>query len=188
MRRILTGQTLLVLCCVFYLIWWYRGYRPGTVSGRVSGINGILLLITAVLGVAGLTFSLMQVPVITSPRISPIAIVIVGIASYFVLLLITRYGFHRIVTTELILIVGWTVLEMTVINRLGAAGMLSDRGFAVMCIVIAAAFLISMVLYVGYYRMEEMKAFYTAMVPLITEASAMAVLVGIMVMENMRKV
>ena len=144
MRRILTGQTLLVLCCVFYLIWWYRGYRPGAVSGRVSGINGILLLIT-------------------------------------------RYGFHRIVTTELILIVGWTVLEMTVINRLSAAGGLSDRGFAVMCIVIAAAFLISMVLYVAYYRMEEMKAFYAAMVPLVTEASAMVVLIGIMLAGSMRK-
>ncbi len=186
MRRILTGQTLLVLCCVFYLIWWYRGYRPGAVSGRVSGINGILLLITAILGVAGLTFSLMQVPVITSPKISPMVIVIAGIVSYFAFLLITRYGFHRIVTTELILIVGWTVLEMTVINRLSAAGMLSVRGFAVMCIVIAAAFLISIVLYVAYYRMEEMKAFYAAMVPLITEASAMAVLIGMMIAGSMK--
>ena len=187
MRRILTGQTLLVLCCVFYLIWWYRGYRPGAVSGRVSGINGILLLITAVLGAAGLTFSLMQLPVIAAPKINPMVIVIVGIISYVVLLLITRYGFHRIVTTELILIVGWTVLEMTVINRLSAAGGLSDRGFAVMCIVIAAAFLISMVLYVAYYRMEEMKAFYAAMVPLVTEASAMVVLIGIMLAGSMRK-
>ena len=56
-----------------------------------------------------------------------------------------------------------------------------DRGFAVMCIVIAAAFLISMVLYVAYYRMEEMRAFYAAMVPLITEAAAMAVLIGIVI-------
>ena len=46
-------------------------------------------------------------------------------------------------------------------------------------IVIAAAFVISMVLYVAYYRMEEMKAFYAAMVPLITEAAAMAVLICI---------
>ena len=49
---------------------------------------------------------------------------------------------------------------------------------------LAAAFLISMVLYVAYYRLEEMKAFYAAMVPLITEASAMAVLIGIMLAER----
>ena len=181
MRRILTGQILLVLCCVFYLIWWYRGYRPGVVAERVGGINGILLLITAALGVAGLSFSLMRVPEISAPKINPMGIVAAGIISYFALLMITRYGFHRIVTTELVLIVGWTMLEMTVINRLNAAGILMDRGFAVMCIVIAAAFLISMVLYVAYYRMEEMRAFYAAMVPLITEAAAMAVLIGIVI-------
>jgi hypothetical protein len=144
----------------------------------VSGLNGILLLITALLGVAGLSFSLMRLPELVTPKISPMLIVIAGIGAYIVLLLITRYGFHRIVTTELILIVGWTVLEITVINRLNAAGILSGRGFAIMCIVIGAAFLISMILYVAYYRMEEMKAFYAAMVPLITEASAMAVLIG----------
>ena len=179
MRRILIGQSLLVLCCIFYMIWWYRGYRPGTAVARAGGINGLLLLITAALGVAGISFSLMPVPVISEPRISQTGIVFAGIITYFALLLITKYGFHRIVTTELILIVGWTVLEMTVIDRLNAAGSLPNSGFVCMCIVIAAAFLISMVLYVAYYRMEEMKAFYAAMVPLITEAAAMTVLIGI---------
>jgi hypothetical protein len=37
-----------------------------------------------------------------------------------------------------------------------------------------AAVVVSMILYVLYYRMEEMKAFYAAMVPLITEATSMA--------------
>ena len=36
----------------------------------------------------------------------------------------------------------------------------------------------------GRKKMEEMKAFYAAMVPLITEASAMAVLIGIMLAER----
>ena len=67
------------------------------------------------------------------------------------------------------------------IDRLNAAGYLSEGKFSVMCIVIAIAFLISMVLYVAYYRMEEMKAFYAAMVPLITESVAMAVLVGMLI-------
>ena len=31
---------------------------------------------------------------------------------------------------------------------------------------------------VAYYRMEEMKAFYAAMVPLVTEAAAMTILIG----------
>ena len=179
MRKVLTGQILLILCCVFYLIWWYRGYRPGVSVDRVHGLNGVLLLITAAFGVAGLAFSVMRIPEIQTPKIRPMATVIVGIIAYFVLLLITRVVFQRIVTTELFLIVGWAVLEMTLINRMNAGGILSDRSFAVLCAVIAAAFVISMILYVAYYRMEEMRAFYAAMVPLITEAAAMGVLVGI---------
>ena len=48
-----------------------------------------------------------------------------------------------------------------------------------MGVIIAAACIISLILYVAYYQMEEMKAFYAAMIPLITEAAAMAILVGI---------
>ena len=42
-------------------------------------------------------------------------------------------------------------------------------------ILIAIAFVISMILYVLYYKMEPMKAYYAAMVPLITEAISMAI-------------
>ena len=48
-----------------------------------------------------------------------------------------------------------------------------------MVVVLILAFVISIILYVAYYRMEEIKAFYAAMVPLVTEAAAMIVLVGL---------
>ena len=60
MRKVLTGQILLILCCVFYLIWWYRGYRPGVSVDRAHGLNGVLLLITeaAAMGVlVGITLA-----------------------------------------------------------------------------------------------------------------------------------
>ena len=179
MRRIITGQILLIVCCVFYLIWWYRGYRPGSAADRIGGVNGILLFITMAFGIAGVVLSLMRIPSVNVPKISPMLILAGGIASYVVFLIITRCFFHRIVTAELFLIVAWTMLEITVINRLSAGGFLSDNRFVFLFVVIAAAFIISMVLYVAYYRMEEMKAFYAAMIPLITEGAAMAVLIGV---------
>ena len=180
MRRVMIGQMLLILCCIFYLIWWYRGFRPNVIVSRVGGVNGILLMITAVLGLAGIFISMTHIPAVTKPKTDSSVIVLGGIVLYIGLLLVTRLVFRRIVTTELILIVGWTVLELTVINRLNAAGYLSEGKFFAICIVIAIAFLVSMVLYVAYYRMEEMKAFYAAMVPLITESVAMAMLVGML--------
>ena len=173
MNYILTGQMLLIMCCAVYLIWWYRGFRPNTNVSRVGGVNGLLLLVTAALGIAGLIFSLMPVPAAI--------IVAAGAVGYFVLLLVTKVIFHRVVTSELFLITGWTVLEMTVLVRLRAGEIIGPAGVLVMCAVIAAAFVISMILYVAYYKMEEMKAFYAAMVPLVTEAAAMAMMVAAMV-------
>ena len=146
---------------------------------RVSGANGMLLLCTAAFGITGVVLSLTSSPAITPPKIDSMWILTMGIASYIILLLVTRFAFHRVVTTELILIVGWTMLEIAVINKLNAAGGLSDRGFTAMCIVIAIAFIISIILYVAYYRMEDMKAFYAAMVPLITAALSMGILIAV---------
>ena len=179
MRRIITGQVLLIICCIFYMVWWYRCYRPGDAVNRVGGANGILLLSTAAFGIAGVVLSLMKVPAIASPKIESIWILTTGIAAYVILLLITRFAFNRIVTTELILIVGWTMLETAVICNLNAAGGLAERGFFFMYAVIAIAFIISIVLYVAYYRMEEMRAFYAAMVPLVTAALSMGMLLAV---------
>ena len=177
MKQIVIGQILLILCCIVYLIWWYRGFRPGVHVSRAGGINGLLLLVTAALGLGGMVFSLMSVEEIRKPAISQGMIIICGIAAYFLLLFVTKRFFNRVVTTELFLIVGWTVLEMVVIDRLYAIGAFDGTGFIAMCVVVAAAFLIGIVLYVAYYRMEEMRAFYAAMVPLIVDAISMAVIV-----------
>ena len=166
------------------MIWWYRCYRPGEAVNRVGGAYGILLLSTVAFGVAGVVLSLTRVPAIISPKIERIWILTAGIAAYIILLLITRVAFNRIVTTELILIVGWTMLETAVICNLNAAGGLTERGFAFMCAVITVAFIISIILYVAYYRMEEMRAFYAAMVPLILAGLSMGILLALHAAKN----
>ena len=133
--------------------------------------------LSRVFGISGIACCLMPSSDNLKTKINPMLIVVAGIAAYIVLLLVTRLLLHRPVTTELFLIVGWCMLEMTVINRLNALGSLEGSRFVVMCAVTAAAVIASLVLYVLYYRMEEMRAFYAAMVPLVTEAAAMGILV-----------
>ena len=180
MDRLLTGQCTLILCCAFYLIWWYRGFRPGTTVNRVGGINGLLLFVTAILGLAGVTLSLLSISgPENKPHFSPAFIMFCGVSTYLLLLLVTKYALHRIVTSELLLIVVWTMLEAAVVNWLNAGGYLTGSRLVIMVVVLILAFVISIILYVVYYRMEEIKAFYAAMVPLVTEAAAMIVLVGL---------
>ena len=176
MRHIITGQTLLIACCIFYMIWWYRGFRPNVEADRLGGINGILLLITAVLGVAGILFSLIPTPETAGTKYGQMYIIIGGIAAYIILMMVTKYAFNRIVTSELFLIVGWTILELSLLNRLDGSNLLSGTGLMVVYMSVVLAFIISMILYVAYYRMEDNAAFYSAMVPLITEAASMGML------------
>ena len=171
----LHGQILLIFCFLFYLIWWYRGFRPGVSVIRVRGLNGLILAITALTGIAGVALSLTgDVP--TTLKISHTAILSTGIVAYIVLLLVTRFLLDRVVTSELLLIVAWTMLEVWVANCLDGAGRLPGARFGIMIAVLALACLGSMVCYVLYYRIEEKAAFYTAMAPLIAGIVSMVVL------------
>lgn len=180
-HRLFVGQALLVCCCVFYLIWWSISYRPGVSVNRVGGLNGVLLLITALCGISGMVLSISganSLPAAADRRaLSGTAVLIGAVLVYFIMMFVTTRFFHRIVTTELLLITGWGALEILVLDALRAAGVFGRGGFLFMIVVVAAAFAVSMVLYVLYYRMQPGPAFYAAMVPLITEGAAMAILV-----------
>ena len=181
MKQLIIGQCLLILTCIFYLFFWYLGFRPGTSVNRGQGITGFFLLMIVISGIAGITLSLKITELTKKTVFSQIYIIIGGIAAYIMLMLITKYGFDRFVTTELFLIVGWTTLEASILNRLVGSGILAGTKLICMTLVIAFAFVISMLLYVAYYRMEDRNAFYAAMVPLITEGLSMGILVSMLV-------
>ena len=177
MRQVILGQIFLIVCCCFYLGFWYTGYKPGVNIDRMNGINGVLLAATALTGMAGLMLCLIPSDMLFKTKFPQMFVLFGGILLYIILMFVTKYGFGRIVTTELFLIVGWTMLEVSLLNKLAGTGVLAEAGLVVSCLAVVIAFLVSMVLYVAYYRMEDMKAFYAAMVPLATEAVAMLVLV-----------
>ncbi len=61
MEQIRLGQGLLIICCVFYLIWWGVAFHPDHGASHTSGIDGILLLITMAFGLAGLVFNMLGI-------------------------------------------------------------------------------------------------------------------------------
>lgn len=182
--KILIGQILLIICCAFYLIFWSLSYRPDVTVNRTGGMSGLFLLITAVCGLSGTALTLYGINTLSparTPKLNGAAIIAGGVILYIVLLLITRFALNRPVTTELVLITGWAMLELSVVNVMQAADIFSGGSFFAACAVIAAACVISMILYVLYYRMEPVRAFYAAMVPLVTEAVAMGIIFFMMV-------
>ena len=176
MKSLITGHILLIICCIFYLIWWCIAFRPGFTGSRVTERNGILLLITAAAGFAGVAFSVSGInhPGDMKLLIPSAAIVIGGIILYVFLLLISSSLLHRRVTTELILIVGWLTLELLSYQRAYCGGYIS-RVVTIFFFVLAAAASVSgLFLYLQYYRVSESKGYGYGMIPLITDAVCMA--------------
>lgn len=178
-HRIMAGQSLLVICSIIYIVWWSISFRPGQQVNRIGGFRGILLLLTAVSGIAGVYLSvsgLNSLPAV-GEKLNGLGICLAGIILYFAAMVVTMRFFSRPVTTELILITGFLVLELCMVNGLNASGNLSDTCFTVMLVANIATYIIGMILYVLYYRVEAWRAFYLAMVPLIVDGISALLLV-----------
>lgn len=169
-KRIFQSNLLLILCCAFYLAWWLLAFKP---TGSIRGMKTGWLLIPAF--AAGLAAIILAIKGIQSApagtALFPNGLLLWGgIALYFLLLAVTRLLWKRSVTTELILIVGWTILALSEINTLYGIGRF-PHGLAVLFIVvIGAVALISLVCYVLYYNLGNRAGYFDGMVPLLLVA------------------
>ncbi len=174
-KQILTGNLLMILCCVFYLAWWLIAYKP---QGAVKGMKSGWLLIPAfVLGVAGfVVIARGASSAAPAARLMPGAwIGIGGSAAYVILLAATSGALHRPVTTELLLIVGWTTLMFWEMNVLYGLGEFGRTGAVSLLAVIVISAVISLICYLLYYNLDAVKGYADGTVPLVLTAVMMAV-------------
>ena len=125
---------------------------PATIFGLIS----IILLIVS-----------FRIPEGTDSLFSNLLATIVGAAVYVGFLVITKIFFHRIVTTELLLIVGWAVLAVCESNVLFAQGIAGRGGAWIMIIATFIAGMVSMICYMRYYSLDARKGWICGMIPLI---------------------
>ena len=173
--KILAGNLLFAACCIVYLIWWSVAFRPGY-SAPMS-LKGGLFLATAILGIAALVMIVQGCMRANSP-VRFMHIMAAGAAVYIILLLLTNLLMQRQITTELILIVFWTCMEICALGALCGEGVFKGNVFAVLAAITLAAAAAGMICYLKYYDLAPMPAFYDGMVPLILFA---AVMIGISV-------
>ena len=175
MKSLITGHILLIICCVFYLIWWCYAFRPGFTDSRAAGKAGMLLLITAVTGLAGVVFSVMgcNQPGDRAELIPGTAIVIGGIVIYVILMVGSSALLHRQVTTELVLIIGWLVLEFLSYQSAYCHGGIGRSAMAVLMAIAVIASILSLYFYMQYYQVEESRGYVYGMIPLIMDGVCM---------------
>jgi len=175
-KRIFRSNILLIICCVFYLVWWLLAFKP---TGAIKGMKTGWLLIPAF--AAGLAAIILAVKGIQSASIDvalfPSRLLLWGgITIYLILLAVTRLLFKRPVTTELFLIIGWAVLALSEISALYGVGRFSHGLAAIFAAAIGVVMLISLVCYVLYYSLGDRAGYFDGMVPLLM---VVLVMVGI---------
>lgn len=108
-------------------------------------------------------------------------IILGGIAGYAILLFVTQAVFKRPVTSELLLFVAWTMMELAVVDALFAGGSLSSVTMVALFAVIGVALIICLVCYVLYYRLPDKAGYIDGMVPLATVGIVEIVIAAVLV-------
>jgi hypothetical protein len=173
-KQIFLSSLLLILCCVFYLAWWVLAFKPvGAIKGIKTGwllipasIAGVAAVILAVNGILSGTFG--------SAFFSSRLPIWGGIAVYLILLPVTGLLLKRPVTSELFLIVGLAVLELSEINVLYGTGRFSHGLAIIFVVVIGVTMLLNLVCYVLYYNLGAYAGYFDGMIPLFVAALTMA--------------
>lgn len=115
-KQVLAGNLFLIVCCLFYLLWWILAFKP---AGAVKGMkSGWLLLPALVFGIAAVVWIVrsvlgaqMQRSILSFGKMMLLAAIV-----YIFLLAGTWVFLKRPVTTELFLIVAWTALTLAEIH------------------------------------------------------------------------
>lgn len=176
MKRFMTGNIMLIACCLFYLAWWLIAFKP---EGAVKGMKSGWLLIPAVIFGVGAVLSITAGISSTDKSlmlIGPMKIVAAGVIAYIVLLIATYLLMKRPVTTELFLIVGWATLASCEISALYGRGIYSHTGAFVFIALILILAIISLVCYLLYYNLGTVAGYYDGIIPLAIIAIAMAIM------------
>jgi hypothetical protein len=179
--RLANGHVALVACTVLYLVWWWIFFKPGIVEPtgltKVFGIACILgAVVCGIVSIMLIVAGISALPVVRQ-MLPGWTIGVAGFALYLFMLLITTKVFERPPTTELILIVGWVVLEAYVINALVGAQYFSSGTAVAVSVLVATLMVASTVCYVLYYRLDAMPSFIDGMVPLISVGVSAVIMV-----------
>ena len=113
---------------------------------------------------------------IENTGIPGIVLITGGIILYVALLILTRVIFHRQVTSELFIIVGWAVLEIAAVNFACKIGVLQSAGFIAWAVTILIIAVISLICYILYYNLPYVKGYIDGCIPLVLVGAAMLIM------------
>jgi hypothetical protein len=177
--EIFSGNLLLFFCCMFYLLWWIVSFKPNSSGGSSSTVYITAAFITGVIAIALMSSGIYSLS--KDSRSLPVKLILLGGAAlYIILQLITVSVFHRIVTSELIIIHMWAALELSVVAVLYGTGQFKSEHAVILVALVGIAFVASLICYVLYDRLNDMASYLDGMIPLIMAAFVIVFFLGVL--------
>ncbi|HOT44882.1 MAG TPA: hypothetical protein PLM53_09820 [Spirochaetota bacterium] len=177
--EIFVGNLLLLLCSLLYLAWWVVSFRPHSAGGSAGAAYIITAFITGCLAIGLMSSGINSLS--GHPKGVPVIFILAGgVAMFIILLLATSLGFHRAVTSELLIMHVWAVLELSAVAVLYGTGRLGAGRAAAMAALVGMATLLALVCYALYYRLDAVAQYYIGMAPLAADAAVMAVFLALL--------
>lgn len=177
--EIFAGNLLLLFCSLFYLAWWVVTFRPNSSGGPVGVFCIVAAFITGIVAIVLLSGGISSLS--QSSESIPVMFILLGaVALLIVLVLVTTMAFHRIVTSELIIILIWAALELSVIAVLYGTGRFGSGSAVTLAVLVGIGTIVSLICYVLYYRLDETASYWVGMVPLTAAGLAVAVILGVL--------
>ncbi|MBC3889565.1 hypothetical protein GH810_14725 [Acetobacterium paludosum] len=176
---IFVGHLLLLFCCIFYLAWWIVTFRPNASVGPTGVCYITAAFITGIAAVALLCWGIAALS--KHSESIPVWLILVGVAALFVvLLLLTTMVFQRIVTSELLIILVWTGLELSAITVLFGTGRFGPETGVILAVLVGIVTVVSLICYVLYYHLDETLSYWIGMVPLTFSGLFCAAFLGVL--------
>lgn len=182
MKNIVKGEALFIICALCYLTWWVIVFYPGA-SGSIIG--GLFLFAAFLAGVAGTVLLIHTVHnrrhevKVVRKSVSGLLILGIGAAAYIVLLIVSTRLLHRILTTELFLIVGWATLQLSVVSFAYSTDTFGKKGARLTAGLIVLSSILCLYCYFTYYDQSDLVGYIEGMIPLVTVAAVSCVVMSL---------
>ncbi len=168
------GHALMAACAACYLAWWIIFFRPNIpkVQGPLYGIGVGCIICAALCGILGAIFIVVGSQKIgaQASHLSGWPFVLGAVVLYFLLAFVTKRLFHRPITTELVLFVAWTALELYCLYVLAATSSIGIEKTVVLVIAVCVLFVFMLITYILYYRLGPLPSFIDGALPLLSVA------------------
>ena len=156
-------------------------YRPD--STGISASGGFYIAAAFFTGIAAIALISLGISSL-SPDSSGLSIKYILISAgvlFIVMLAITTFVFHRVVTSELLLIHIWAALELSAVIILYGTGYFGVERTVILAILTGIAYIVGMVCYVLYYNLNETASYWNGMIPLITDSIVIMIFIVLLI-------